>query len=449
MSAISKIKPKSKSKPEIEPLFDGTLEQAHFFKGIFSALENVFDTANLDISSEGFSMEDIDGSHVLSAIWKLNMDAFSSYQFDENKTIGISIPSMIKMLKFSNNSDMLHLTVNDIDNLDMISESEGSGIKTGFNLKLLNIESNHYDTSGRVYSCLVSMPANEFKTICDKLENIGGDVILKVTKEELKIVCKGDFGNVEILIPVSQELKMSEPRFENDKALIQTSSSSSRDGDQDNDQDNDQDDNDKIKIKREVKDNDDKDKDKDDKDKDDDNDDKDKDKDRDSDKDDNDDLIKIKREKMDENDDKSDKKKIKTETIEPGTKKRKRYQDDEYEEKMAKYQKSIANVKIKSNPKLKPKIKQKITKVKSKSSKRQDLMKIPIRIECKEETTLQFGLSYIKKICKCSTISPIVTFRMHAQLPLNVHFDFYNESNEHIGYMEFFLCARIPDDELL
>ena len=68
-----------------------------------------------------------------------------------------------------------------------------------FELKLMDIDSEHLGIPETEYKCIVKMPANEFQRIVRDLAVLGDTVTIGVSKEGVKFHVKGDLGTGNIL----------------------------------------------------------------------------------------------------------------------------------------------------------------------------------------------------------------------------------------------------------
>jgi len=67
-----------------------------------------------------------------------------------------------------------------------------------FELKLMDIDSEHLGIPDTEYSARVKMPAADFQRICRDLSSIGDTVLISVTKEGIKFSVSGDIGSANV-----------------------------------------------------------------------------------------------------------------------------------------------------------------------------------------------------------------------------------------------------------
>ena len=63
-----------------------------------------------------------------------------------------------------------------------------------YELKLMDIDTEHLGIPETDYSCVVKMPSAEFQRICRDLSQIGDSVVICCTKEGVKFSASGDLG---------------------------------------------------------------------------------------------------------------------------------------------------------------------------------------------------------------------------------------------------------------
>ncbi|PWA38299.1 Proliferating cell nuclear antigen, PCNA [Artemisia annua] len=68
-----------------------------------------------------------------------------------------------------------------------------------FEMKLMDIDSEHLGIPEAEYHAIVRMPSAEFARICKDLSSIGDTVVISVTKEGVKFSTRGDIGTANIV----------------------------------------------------------------------------------------------------------------------------------------------------------------------------------------------------------------------------------------------------------
>jgi proliferating cell nuclear antigen len=63
-----------------------------------------------------------------------------------------------------------------------------------YELRLMDLDSEHLGIPDTDYSCTIKMPSSEFSRICRDMSIMGDSVLVCTTKEGVKFSAKGDLG---------------------------------------------------------------------------------------------------------------------------------------------------------------------------------------------------------------------------------------------------------------
>ena len=137
-----------------------------------------------------------DSSHVSLVALLLRADGFDHFRCDRNISLGINLSSMSKVLKCCNNDDIVTLKADDqADTMTFMFENSNQDRISDFELKLMDIDSEHLGIPDTDYKCSVKMPAAEFQRICKDLSILGDTVTVAVGKEGVKFSVQGELGS--------------------------------------------------------------------------------------------------------------------------------------------------------------------------------------------------------------------------------------------------------------
>eukprot|EP01113_Clastostelium_recurvatum_P016402 TRINITY_DN1937_c0_g1_i1.p1 TRINITY_DN1937_c0_g1~~TRINITY_DN1937_c0_g1_i1.p1 ORF type:complete len:279 (-),score=75.00 TRINITY_DN1937_c0_g1_i1:42-821(-) len=177
-------------------MFEARLTQASLLKKILESIRDLVDQANFDCSSAGISLQAMDSSHVSLVSLLLRADGFDHFRCDRNQSLGINLVSMSKILKCANNDDQVTIKADDeADTITFLFENEKKDRVSEFELKLMNLSSEHLGIPDTDYSAVIKMPGGEFQRICKDLTMIGDTVLVGATKEGVKFSVNGDMGS--------------------------------------------------------------------------------------------------------------------------------------------------------------------------------------------------------------------------------------------------------------
>ncbi len=104
----------------------------------------------------------------------MRSDGFDQYRCDKSLSLGINTGNLSKLLKCAGNDDVITLkSEEDTDNLGLLFESQNQERVSEFELKLMDIESEHLGIPETEYKCNVRLPAAEFQRVIRDLGNFG------------------------------------------------------------------------------------------------------------------------------------------------------------------------------------------------------------------------------------------------------------------------------------
>ncbi|KAL1200148.1 Proliferating cellular nuclear antigen 1 [Cardamine amara subsp. amara] len=177
------------------------LVQGSLLKKVLESIKDLVNDANFYCSSTGFSLHAVDSSHVAVVSLLLRSEGFEHYRCDRNLCMGMNLGNMSKMLKCAGNDDIITIKADDGgDTVTFMFESPTQDKIADFEMKLMDIESDHIGLPDAEYHSIVRMPSNEFSRICKDLSTIGDTVAISVTKEEVKFSTAGDIGTANIVL---------------------------------------------------------------------------------------------------------------------------------------------------------------------------------------------------------------------------------------------------------
>ncbi|EXB54149.1 Proliferating cell nuclear antigen large form [Morus notabilis] len=176
------------------------LVQGGLLKKVLDSLKDLVNDANFDCSATGFSLQAMDSSHVALVALLLRSEGFEHYRCDRNLSLGMNLSNMAKMLKCAGNDDIVTIKADDAaDSVTFMFESPNQDKIADFDMKLMDIDSEHLGIPEAEFQAIVRMPSAEFARICKDLSTIGDTVVISVTKEGVKFSTRGDIGTANIV----------------------------------------------------------------------------------------------------------------------------------------------------------------------------------------------------------------------------------------------------------
>ncbi|XP_062154581.1 proliferating cell nuclear antigen-like [Alnus glutinosa] len=176
------------------------LVQGSLLKKVLEATKDLVNDANFDCSAAGFSLQAMDSSHVALVALLLRSEGFEHYRCDRNLSMGMNLNNMAKMLKCAGDKDVVTIKADDGgDSITFMFESPTQDKIADFEMKLMDIDSEHLGIPEAEFQAIVRMSSAEFARICKDLSSIGDTVVISVTKEGVKFSTRGDIGTAHIV----------------------------------------------------------------------------------------------------------------------------------------------------------------------------------------------------------------------------------------------------------
>ena len=147
------------------------------------------------------SLQAMDSSHVSLCALVMRSDMFDHFRCDRNISLGLSLANMAKILKCAGNDDIITLKAeDDADSLTLMFESDKQDRISDFELKLMDIDSEHLGIPDTDYSTVIRMPSAEFQRIVRDMTVLGDTCTISCSKEGVKFSVNGDLGTGNIVL---------------------------------------------------------------------------------------------------------------------------------------------------------------------------------------------------------------------------------------------------------
>merc|ERR1712147_365799 len=109
--------------------------------------------------------------------------------------------SLGKILKMCGPTDSLKLRwQNDADIVNFQCETTEEDRIADFDLKLMQIESEHMEIPEQQYKVVAKLPSSEFLRICRDLKEFGETISVQASKEGIRFSVQGDIGIGNVLL---------------------------------------------------------------------------------------------------------------------------------------------------------------------------------------------------------------------------------------------------------
>jgi len=198
-------------------MFEARLVEGSILKKLVDAMKDLVTDANIDVSTSGLAMQAMDSSHVSLCAVLLRADGFDHFRADRTITLGLNFTSLAKILKCAGNNDIITMKAeDDADTLDLMFETESQDRISDFNMKLMDIDSEHLGIPGQDYKVMIKMPAAEFQRICRDMSVLGETCTIKAEKGSVKFSVSGDLGTGNI----TRKTSTKDDEKDEDKTVI-------------------------------------------------------------------------------------------------------------------------------------------------------------------------------------------------------------------------------------
>mmetsp|Transcript_127873 Transcript_127873/g.272694 ORF Transcript_127873/g.272694 Transcript_127873/m.272694 type:complete len:260 (-) Transcript_127873:161-940(-) len=182
-------------------VFEAQLKQALLLKKVVDAMKDLCKDVNFDCSEKGLQVQSMDSSHVALVSLLLRESAFSEFKCDRPTSLGMNVESLGKILKMCGPNDSLKLRSQaDSDAISFQCESGDEDRISEFELKLMQIESEHMEIPEQQYKVVAKLPSSEFQKICRDLKEFGETMTMKASKEGLTFSVQGDIGAGNVML---------------------------------------------------------------------------------------------------------------------------------------------------------------------------------------------------------------------------------------------------------
>jgi proliferating cell nuclear antigen len=190
---------------------EALLQQAVLMKKVVDAMKDLCKDVNFDCSEKGISVQSMDSSHVALVGLLLRESAFAEYKCDRPCSMGMNVESLGKVFKSCGGNDSLKLKhLSDTDMVSFQCQSGEDDRLADFDLKLMEIESEHMEVPEQQYQVIARLPSSEFLRICRDLKEFGETMTVKATKEGIAFSVAGDIGTGSVMLKPRESEKPEE-----------------------------------------------------------------------------------------------------------------------------------------------------------------------------------------------------------------------------------------------
>merc|ERR1711948_124606 len=187
------------------------LQRSVLLKKVVDAIKDLCKDVNFDCSEKGLQVQSMDSSHVALVSLLLRESAFADFKCDRPTSLGMNVESLAKIFKMCGPNDSLKLKwQNEADTITFQCESSDDDRIADFDLKLMQIESEHMEIPEQHYKVVARLPSGEFQKICKDLKEFGETMQMSASKEGIKFSVQGDVGAGNVMLKPRESEKPEE-----------------------------------------------------------------------------------------------------------------------------------------------------------------------------------------------------------------------------------------------
>merc|ERR1712146_509961 len=162
------------------------------------------------MGEKGMQGQSMDSSHVALVSLMLRESAFAEFKCDRVTSLGMNVESLSKILKICGPQDSLKLKYNnDANTVNFQCETTDEDRIADFDLRLMQIESEHMEIPEQQYKVIAKLPSGEFLRICRDLKEFG-ETMVNASKEGIRFSVQGDIGTGNVLLEPRESEKAEE-----------------------------------------------------------------------------------------------------------------------------------------------------------------------------------------------------------------------------------------------
>lgn len=192
-------------------MFEAKLTEGTPLKKLFEAMKDLFAEVNFECTESGISCQAMDSSHVCLCSVLLRKDSFDPYRCDKSVILGMNCQTMSKMLRCAGNDESICIRADDsADSITLIFEKPNQERVSKFEMKLMDIDSEHLGIPDQDYDAVIQMPSHELNRIIRDLSQFGDTVTIACTKDGIRFSCSGDSGAGSVTLRNSSTVDSSE-----------------------------------------------------------------------------------------------------------------------------------------------------------------------------------------------------------------------------------------------
>ena len=185
-------------------LFEIKTVQSGAFRSLIEAVKEIVTEANLEFSSEGIKVVNVDETHTVLVYLKLFADRFESFYCPKKHVLGVNMIYFFKLIKTMGNNDSLtlYLPESNPNKLGIRMENSEKSTVTNYFLKLFDTDIEEIKIPSISFTSIIHMPSVDLQKHCRDMNALGEKLDVEITSmgSDLIFRCNGDFAEQETVI---------------------------------------------------------------------------------------------------------------------------------------------------------------------------------------------------------------------------------------------------------
>ena len=179
--------------------------QAAAIKSTFEVLKDILNDVNIYFKPDGMYIVTLDTARTSLIDMHLAAENFEEYTCTQDIDTGVNVTNMYKLLKTITSNDVLIISIECKEFMNIEIHSEQKKTCTKFALKLLDINENQIEVPEMSMTMNTPIPSVDFQRICRDMSNIGDEIQITRSGKSLRFLCKGDFADQDTVIQCTEE----------------------------------------------------------------------------------------------------------------------------------------------------------------------------------------------------------------------------------------------------
>lgn len=189
-----------------------TFKDGQMFKQLIDICKDIVQDVNLEITTEGITMQAMDSSHVSLIQFFIDKDDFSDYflQGKEFFCLSLSLKNLNLIMKCFKETFRLSFSYEDTDKLQInfnenFDSSNDTDQQYSWNLNLMNIETEKLQIPENEEECKIQLNGGLFHDMIKNISIVNETLHLNVVGKVVNFEVKGDIGNVNFCKSFTRE----------------------------------------------------------------------------------------------------------------------------------------------------------------------------------------------------------------------------------------------------